>query len=125
MASEKAAQILRKREAPFTEQEIAMMSERDAWGWILANDRAAREMKAQTKLPQVCFTSFTDSQRIRLQEIASKIGFKTKDSVTKTLVILVTGENAGPSKVKKAQAQGCIITDETGFMNYVRNKNEF
>ena len=124
MASEKAARILRKREAPFTEGQIAAMSEREAWAWIFAADKKTREMHAQAKLPQICFTGFTDSKREELTEIAQLAGFEVKDSVTKNLVILVAGENAGPSKIAKAEAQGCIVTDESGFRDYVRSTKE-
>lgn len=122
MASEKAAKILRKREAPFTEDQIAAMSEREAWAWIFSHDQQTREMKVQSKLPQICFTGFTDSEKEELREIARQAGFEIKDSVTKSLVILVTGENAGPSKTAKAEAQGCIVTDKAGFIDYVRSK---
>jgi NAD-dependent DNA ligase len=124
MASEKAAKILRKKEAPFTEAQIAAMSEREAWTWIFAHDQKIREMKAQAKLPQICFTGYTDLEKEKLGDIAKQIGFEVKDSVTKNLVMLVTGENAGPSKIAKAEAQGCITTDEAGFMAYVRSRKE-
>jgi NAD-dependent DNA ligase len=124
MASEKAGQILRKKEAPFTEDQIAAMSEREAWAWIFSHDQKIREMKAQSKLPQICFTGFTDSEKEELREIAQQSGFEIKDSVTKNLGMLVTGENAGPSKIAKAEAQGCIVTDEAGFMDYIRSKKE-
>jgi len=124
MASEKAAKILRKKEAPFTEDQIAAMSEREAWTWIFAHDKRIREMNVQSKLPQICFTGFTDSEKEELREIAHQAGFEVKDSVTKSLVILVAGGNAGPSKIAKAEAQGCIVTDKAGFMDYVRSKKE-
>jgi NAD-dependent DNA ligase len=124
MASEKAAKILRKKEAPFTEDQIIAMSEREAWAWIFAHDQKIREAKAQAKLLQICLTGFTDSKKEELRAIAQQGGFEVKDSVTKNLVLLVTGENAGPSKITKAEAQGCVVTDEAGFMEYVRSKKE-
>lgn len=124
MASEKAVKLLRKKGAPFTERQVAAMSEQEAWGWVIAHDKQTRETKAQSQLDQICFTGFTDSEREELREIAEQAGFEVKDSVTKRLVILVTGENAGPSKIAKAEAQGSIVTDEAGFKDYVRSKKE-
>ena len=114
---EKAAKRSRTKEGSFTEDQIWAMSERDAWTWIFAHDQKTREMKLQSKLPQICFTGFSDSKKEELREIAKQAGFEAKDSVTKTLVIPVVGENAGPSKIAKPQIQGCIVTDEAGFMD--------
>lgn len=122
MASEKAARILRKKEAPFTEEQISAMSERDAWAWIYAQEKQARESRANAKLPQVCFTGFTDSEKERLKASALQAGFEVKDSVTKSCALLVAGATAGWSKLEKAEAQGCTVVDEAGFIEYVRSK---
>jgi NAD-dependent DNA ligase len=124
MASEKVARILRKKEAPFTEEQISALSEHDAWTWIYAHDKQAREVKAKAKQPQVCFTGFTDSEKEKLKVIARQAGFEVKDSVTKGCAILVAGANAGWSKLEKAEAQGCIVVDEAGFMEYLRSKEK-
>jgi DNA ligase (NAD+) len=124
MASEKAARILRKREAPFTQDQITTMPESQAWAWIYANDREFSTKKSQARIPEVCFTGFTDSERDMLSDAARQVGLHVKDSVTKNLLILVIGENAGPSKIAKAEKQRCIITDRDGFADYVRSKNQ-
>src|ERR1043165_3107648 len=113
MASEKAARILWKREAPYTPEQVAGMPEQDAWAWILPDDRKRREIKAKSKLPQVCFTGFKESDKNSLRQLASHAGFEVKDCVTKNLAILVTGENAGQSKLEKAKAQKCKIMSES------------
>ena len=49
----------------------------------------------------------------------SSRGFTVRDSVTKGLTVLVAGSNAGPTKLAKAEAQECTITDATGFLTYL------
>jgi NAD-dependent DNA ligase len=120
MASEKAAKILWKREAPFTQEEIAAMPEGQAWGWIRVHDRNLRDRKAQAKLPQICFTGFKVSEKEKLTQLANQIGLEVKEPVTKNLTILVIGDNAGPSKVAKAKAQDCTIFTKDDFMDYLR-----
>src|SRR6266478_2556694 len=68
MASEKAAKILWKMEAPFTREQIEAMPEGQAWGWILPRERKLREDKAKLKLPQICFTGFKDSEKEKLRQ---------------------------------------------------------
>jgi hypothetical protein len=46
MASKTVADILRSRSAPFTEDQIELMSDRDGWAWIYAHGKAKREGKA-------------------------------------------------------------------------------
>lgn len=121
MASEKAARILRKRETPLSDSQIVAMSEIDAWALIFNYDEKIRAQKAKGKLPQVCFTGFTDSEKDSLCKIARDASLEAKDSVTKNLRILVTGENPGPVKVAKAEAQGCIVTDLERFIAYVES----
>jgi NAD-dependent DNA ligase len=122
MASEKAAKILWKMEAPFTPEHIAAMPEGQAWGWIRPRERKLREIKAQLKSPQICFTGFKNSAKEKLSQLAAQIGFEVKKPVTKKLVILVVGDNGGLSKIGKAEAQGCKILTEDEFMDYFRSK---
>ena len=91
------------------------MAEVDAWAWIRNFEREKRQRKLAKALPQVCFTGFTLSKLEELSSVASKAGFEVKSSVTKSLKILVCGSNAGPSKIRKAEALNCLITDEIGF----------
>lgn len=123
MASEKARKILVKMEAPFTEQEIAVLPEGDAWGWIRPRERKLSEEKQARRLPQICFTGFKNSDREKLSHLASQIGFDVKQPVTRQLVILVIGDNLGSSKIEKAKTQGCIIFTENEFMDYFRSKS--
>lgn len=124
MASEKAAKILWKMEASFTREQIEAMPEGQAWGLIRTHERKLRELRAAAKLPQICFTGFKDSEKEKLSQLAKQVGLEVKDCVTKNLVILVTGDNAGPSKIAKAKAQGCTIFPEDGFMDYLRSRKD-
>jgi NAD-dependent DNA ligase len=117
MLSEKATRILR-RIGSFTEEQLDGMSEAEAWHHIYAHDQAKAET-GKARNPEVCFTGFTDDQKAVLTESAIQAGFIVKDSVTKNLRVLVAGSNAGPSKLAKAEAQDCIITDATEFLAYL------
>lgn len=122
MASKKVADILRSRSAPFTEEQLEAMSDREGWSWIYGEGKTQREYKAP-KLPEICFTGFPDKDKERLCLLALDAGLLVKDSVTKKLVLLVTGAFAGPSKLSKAEQQGCTITDEAGFLAFIQSRN--
>lgn len=122
MASKRVADILISRGAPFTAAQIELLSDADGWRWIYANDQQAQQDKFAARLPEICFTGFGPDDKARLIEAGLKAGFNVKDAVTKNLRILVTGANAGPSKIKKATAQNCIITDEEGFWDYLKSQ---
>lgn len=94
------------------------MSEAEAWRHIYAHDQAKSKTQ-KVRTPEVCFTGFTDDQKAVLTESAIQAGFTVRDSVTKSLRILVAGANAGPSKLAKAEAQACIVTDATEFLAYL------
>jgi NAD-dependent DNA ligase len=121
MASQRVADILRSRSAPFTEDQIQMMTDRVGWSWIYGDDKTREKFKAPTP-PEICFTGFPDKEKERLCVIALDAGLLVKDSVTKKLALLVTGAFAGPSKLIKAEQQGCTITDEAGFLEFIRSR---
>jgi len=122
MASAKAANILRSKGAPFSEREIDQMPDHLAWQWIYADDKKTTEAKEQARRPEICFTGFTPSEKKPLGDLAAEVGLTVKDSVTKNLILLVIGSNPGPSKLQKAKVQGCVITDQAGFIAYVERK---
>lgn len=124
MASEKVASILRSRGAPFTEDQISEMPDHLGWDWIYTNDKQKQKSKVEAKQPEVCFTGFSFDEKQELIEAANIAGFKVKDSVTKNLRILVVGQNPGPSKIEKAQTHGCVVTDRTGFMEYIEGQKK-
>lgn len=122
MASKRVADILRSRSAPFTEDEIEAMSDGEGWSWIYGHDKTRQKFNASA-LPEVCFTGFPDKEKERLCHLALEAGLLVKDSVTKKLVLLVTGAFPGPSKLSRAEKQGCTVTDEAGFLEFIQSQN--
>ena len=68
---------------------------------------AARDLR-----PQMLFTGFGAAQRAELEEKADVHGLSVVQTVTKGLVFLCCGPNAGPAKVDKSRAQGVYIVTE-------------
>ena len=66
--------------------------------------------------PEICFTGFKKEDKIRLAEQARTAGMFVRDSVTKQLVYLCCGYNAGPKKIEKSRHQGAIILNELQFI---------
>lgn len=113
MVSEKLAAILLSR-TDFSPEDISRMDEAEGWRLVYELDRKLKSEK--TRFPEICFTGFGKSDKERLTELATRAGFVVKEVVTQSLVLLVAGDNAGPSKLRKAEKQNCPITDERGFM---------
>ena len=121
MAREKLIEILLSR-TDLSREDIGKLSETEGWRIVYSLDAQEQEKKRENKLPEVCFTGFGLSDKKRLCNIAADNGFLVKDVVTRSLLLLVAGENAGPSKLKKADSQGCQITDEQGFLDFVHSR---
>lgn len=64
---------------------------------------------------EVCFTGFGKIKKAELINLAKENGMLIRNDVTAKLDILVTGDNAGPSKMKSAKGKGIKITDADGF----------
>lgn len=89
----------------------------------LVNEAIPRIRKSRTKndRPEICFSGFSKSDEELVEAFAEKHGYTCKDTVTVNLAILIKGPNVGPSKMKKAQAQGCQILTEPEFRNMVES----
>lgn len=111
MASEKVTRIL-KAKSPFSDDEIAGMSDSQGWDWIYANAKPRKE-----KLTQVCFTGFSAESKSKLTELAQAANLEVVGSVTKNLAFLCAGENAGPAKLGKAREQGNHILSKEQFIH--------
>jgi len=122
MVTEKLAAILSSR-TDLTKEQIGRISEVDGWRIVYELDREKTAARQQAKLPEVCFTGFNKTDKARLAELATAAGFDVKDAVTKDLVLLIAGENAGPSKLKKAEAQSCPVTDEQGLIRILEERH--
>lgn len=68
------------------------------------------------------FTGESKIDRIELRVLATKYGAITKDGITKKTEYLVVSENAGKSKLKKAEDYGIKIITEDDFMKMIENK---
>ncbi|EMD6530434.1 BRCT domain-containing protein [Citrobacter freundii] len=65
----------------------------------------------------ICFTGFGKKDKNELIEIAKARGYVVRSDVTKDLNYLCCGENAGPSKIKKASQQGSEVLSTEQFLN--------
>jgi NAD-dependent DNA ligase len=106
MPSDKVKRIL-KSKTDFTDEQIDSLSESAAWSAVYKI--RPRKMPKDPVKDEICFTGFSPSEKQVLCELAHKKGLKVVKSVTKNLSFLCAGENAGPSKCKKAQEKGVKI----------------
>ena len=113
MLSEKIARIL-KSKSPFTAEQIEAMSDIDGWDWVYANASPRKE-----KLPSVCFTGFSQTEKDTLCAIALAARFRVVPSVTASLGFLCFGENAGPVKLARAKELGISLMDRSQFTNFL------
>ena len=68
----------------------------------------------------IVFTGESKIDRIELRILATKYGAITKDGITKKTEYLVVSENAGKSKLKKAEDYGIKIITEDDFMKMIK-----
>jgi NAD-dependent DNA ligase len=114
MASEKPTMILLSK-SDMSKDEISALSDADAWKLIYS----IRTTKAKDTRLQICFTGFGTTRKQELIDIASANNFKVVSSVTKKLDFLCGGENAGPKKIEKAEAQGVQFLSEAQFLQII------
>ncbi len=109
--SEKLTRIL-KSKTDLTEERLNEMTEREGWAivYLLRPESTKKEAKVE-----VCFTGFSPSDKKELVEIAEDNEIHVAKSVTKELMFLCCGENAGPSKMSKAEKQGVKLIDKDEF----------
>lgn len=65
---------------------------------------------------EICFTGFKRDEKLKLELLAEKNGFKVRTAVSKNLDFLVCGVNAGPSKIEQALERGIPYFSEDEFM---------
>lgn len=114
MASEKPTMILLSK-SDMSKEEISTLSDAEAWKLIYS----IRTVKAKDTRLQVCFTGFGTSKKQELIDLANSSNFKVVSSVTKNLDFLCGGENAGPKKIDKAEAQGVQFLNEQQFIQLI------
>lgn len=69
---------------------------------------------------QVLFTGFAAAQRVELELRAEQSGLKVMKTAGKSLTFLCYGDNAGPTKVIKAQEAGAFIIDSEQFLHLIQ-----
>lgn len=69
---------------------------------------------------QILFTGFSSADRDELESLASSAGMKIVKTPVKALTFLCYGDNAGPTKVIKAQQAGAFIIDSEELQHLVR-----
>lgn len=113
MAGERITQILLAK-SNLSPEEIAEMSDREAWGWLYAHFPPKTKRRKRTG-PEVCFTGFSVAERRQLEDDAKAAHLEAVTTVTRSLRYLVTGPNAGPAKLQKAEEQGVILLTAEQF----------
>lgn len=89
-------------------------------GSTKTNNAGSRAPKSPSKQQiEVCFTGFRRAEKESLELLALEQGYVVRASVTKNLTVLVTGANAGPSKIEQAYEVGAEILDEEAFQDFV------
>jgi DNA ligase (NAD+) len=111
--SEKLRRIL-KSKTDLNDDEIAALSDGEGWAIVYSLQK-----KKPPKGPEVCFTGLSASEKSRLEEVATGHGLHVATSVTKNLMLLVAGDNAGPAKIKKAQEQGVAVISKEDFLEFL------
>ena len=113
--SEKLKRILLAK-SDFTSEQIGRMTDAEGWAWVYAQEsQNSRKIKG----PQVCFTGFGNTERQELENLASLSGLHVVSSVTKGLMLLIAGENAGPAKLAKARGDGIAVVDRDDFKKFI------
>jgi NAD-dependent DNA ligase len=112
--SEKLRRTLRAK-SPFSSAEIDRLSEQEGWEWVYSQ---AAPSRSKSKRAEVCFTGFSADERKELEATAEAMGIRPVGSVTRGLLFLVAGENAGPSKLQKAETQGTPVLTREQFVRF-------
>tara|TARA_Y100000816_G_scaffold235781_1_gene181496 strand:- start:290 stop:985 length:696 start_codon:yes stop_codon:yes gene_type:complete len=96
------------------ERTIAELQEK-----FIVKEKSRSYQKNTGNQVEVCFTGFGKVEKAELISLAKENDMLIRDSVTTRLDILVTGDNAGPSKTKSAKGKGIKITDAGGFRKFL------
>lgn len=78
------------------------------------------EIKKQA--PSVMFTGFKKIDLERLESHATALDWRIRKTVSQTLDYLVTGDNAGPAKIRDAEGLGIEIIDEDDFLDLMNTE---
>jgi len=98
-----------------SKEEISDLTDAEAWRIIYS----IRSTKVRDDRLQICFTGFGSSKKKEFVDLANDNRLKVVGSVTKKLDFLCGGENAGPKKIEKAEAQGVQFITENQFIRLI------
>ncbi len=111
MPSDKLTRILQAK-SPLTMAQIEAMTEAEGWNWVYSHASPRKE-----KLPAVCFTGFSPTEKEELSKLATGAGLRVVSGVSSLLSFLCAGDNAGPVKLEKAQDYGIPIMTRAEFLH--------
>ena len=87
---------------------------------IIPRNKTDKKFANPDKKLEVCFTGFSKKDKENLIELAKKNDLFVRTEITKKLGLLVCGDNAGPSKLKKASEMNIPkVFGEVGFNDYL------
>lgn len=84
-----------------------------------SNSQNPKPKEPRGGINQILFTGFAAAHRAELEQKATDSGLKVMSTAGKTLTFLCYGDNAGPTKVAKAQEAGAFIIDAEQFLNLI------
>lgn len=102
--SEKVLRILRSR-ADLTEDRLEKLTEAEAWRLVDALPKPSTKPQRLS----VCFTGFSQVEKRELMGMAISANHHVASSVTKSLGLLVYGENAVSKELEQATGQGVAL----------------
>jgi BRCT domain type II-containing protein len=111
--SDKLLRIIRSK-TELTETEIENLTEQK--GWNIVYSLTVKKEKHN----EICFTGFSPSEKKEITQIAENHNFHIAKSVTTNLTFLCCGDNAGPSKMDKAEKQGAVILNKEEFYKLIQ-----
>lgn len=110
--SNKLLSIL-KSKTELSEQELSNLTEKKGWEIVYS-----LKPKSEPKI-EICFTGFSPSEKNNLTKIAEENNLHIAKSITVNLNFLCCGDNAGPTKIKKAEEQNVILLNVEEFYNLI------
>jgi len=113
MTGDKITRILLAK-SDLSPDQIAAMSDREAWGWLYSHF-PPKTKRHEKNGQQICFTGFSSIERKQLEIEAEEAHLEVVKTVTHSLRYLVTGPNAGPTKLQKAREQEVILLNADQF----------
>lgn len=98
---------------------MAEVMTREEFSGLLADPEFIASIPSRANYMKICFTGFSKAAKAELEALAGKAGMTVLQSVSPVLGFLVTGPNAGPAKLKKAESFDTKIISREEFMSMV------